>query len=408
MASLIVALPAPHDEGSAYRFVLSPQGMQGMQGVDGTGVETGFMPLESLPRAAHLTLVVPSRRLSWQQVVLPRVSRSRLRSALDGLLEERLLDDLQNLHFALAPDSAPGMPIWVAVCDHAWLAAEVADFESAGQRVERIVPEHEPLAAGLPATWYVAGSVDDPWLVRCADDGVQTLPYTPAWGALAKDTDGTDAQLAAQPDTVDPAQRLVQAAQSRWNLAQFELTSSARTRMARAATSVWFAYSGSAAWRPARWGLLAVLLSQLAGLQAWAWQERRAQQTTQGEIRNLLTRTFPKVTTVIDAPVQMTREVAALRQATGTLSGQDLEAMLAVVASNLPVARVPSALQYSPGVLTLQGLTLAPPEAEALAVALTSAGYSRQMESQGEGKVESLVVRSSAAGTAALSRRAPP
>ena len=57
-------------------------------------------------RAGEIVAVVPARALSWQQVTLPQgatAQASRLRAVLEGLLEEHLLDDPAQLHFALQP-----------------------------------------------------------------------------------------------------------------------------------------------------------------------------------------------------------------------------------------------------------------------------------------------------------------
>ena len=70
-------------------------------------------------------------------------------------------------------------------------------------------------------------------------------------------------------------------------------------------------------WRAARWGVAMLLLTQLIGLNAWAWKERSALQAKRDAVRTTLTTTFQSVRVVVDAPVQMEREVAALRQATG-------------------------------------------------------------------------------------------
>src|SRR6478609_8469759 len=100
-----------------------------------------------LPSSDELTLGVPAAALSWHQVTLPQGSLSgsvRLRSVLNGLLEDRLLDDPEQLHFALEPDARVGVPVWVAACNRLWLRGVVQALEGAGRRVTRIVPEFAP------------------------------------------------------------------------------------------------------------------------------------------------------------------------------------------------------------------------------------------------------------------------
>jgi general secretion pathway protein L len=74
-------------------------------------------------------------------------------------------------------------------------------------------------------------------------------------------------------------------------------------------------------------------------------------------VRTLLTTTFPKVTLVINAPLQMEREVAALRQQTGSTSSHDLEPMLAAAAAESSAAAVtPSVVEYLPGQLVFANM----------------------------------------------------
>ncbi|HET8746064.1 MAG TPA: type II secretion system protein GspL, partial [Ramlibacter sp.] len=88
-----------------------------------------------------------------------------------------------------------------------------------------------------------------------------------------------------------------------------------------------------------------------------------------------LTDTFPQVKVVVDAPVQMEREVAALRQQTGVASARDLDAVLGALAATLPQGRVPASLSYSNGELRAGGLTLSPAEFGTLAASLKNLGY---------------------------------
>lgn len=62
----------------------------------------------TLPACDRLVLAVEPAALGWHRVELPRVAPARLRAALDGLLEEVLLDEPAQLHMALEPGAAPG------------------------------------------------------------------------------------------------------------------------------------------------------------------------------------------------------------------------------------------------------------------------------------------------------------
>jgi general secretion pathway protein L len=133
-------------------------------------------------------------------------------------------------------------------------------------------------------------------------------------------------------------------------------------------------------WKPARWGVILLLALNVLGLNAWAWRERSALDDKREAVRQTLTQTFPQVKVVVDAPVQMEREVAALRQRTGATSGRDLEAMLGALATSLPSPRPISGLEYSGGELRIKGLGYSPDEARGAAVALKRQGYSATLQ----------------------------
>ena len=97
-------------------------------------------------------------------------------------------------------------------------------------------------------------------------------------------------------------------------------------------------------------------------------------------MRNALTQTFPKVQVVVDAPVQMERELAVLRQAAGSVSPRDLEPLLAAAGAALPEGQLPNALEYTAGELRLRGITLTDEEHTAMVTRLQTAGYGARMD----------------------------
>jgi len=112
------------------------------------------------------------------------------------------------------------------------------------------------------------------------------------------------------------------------------------------------------AWKPVRWGMVALVGLQVLGLNALAWQESRALNAQQASLQNILKATFPSVTLVIDAQLQMQREVDALQQKSGMASSADLEPLLAALAGVLPAGQTPQQLHYANQALRVQGVTL--------------------------------------------------
>ncbi len=133
-------------------------------------------------------------------------------------------------------------------------------------------------------------------------------------------------------------------------------------------------------WRPARWGVLLLVAINLVGLNAWAWRERSALDAKRAAVRGALTQAFPQVKVVVDAPAQMEKEVAALRQVTGATSGRDLEAMLGALSAASPPQRPIAGVDFSGGELRLKGLAYSAAEARSVAAALKSRGYSLALQ----------------------------
>lgn len=410
MSTLILFLP-PARPGPAteYSYTLTADGHTALRHAT---APAALLPEPTRP-GGEVVAVVPARALSWQRVQLPPglalgagQQTPRLRSVLDGLLEDRLLDDASQLHFALQPDANAGEPVWVAVCDRTWLRENLQSLEAAGRRVSRVVPEFAPgpTASGRPEL-CVLGTPEDPCVVltgQGADQGVAVLPLSIASvmlarAGLAQDaaTDGDDATMVrAEPAVAALAertlgqrvtlhtasQRALDAARGDWDLAQFDLASTGRTRALRRAGSLASALLNAPQWRAARWGAALLVVAHLVGLNAWAWQERKALAAKQAAVRSTLTQTFPKVQVVVDAPVQMERELAQLRQAAGAVSARDLEPLLAAAGTSLPGGRLPTGIEYAPGELRLRGVTLAPDEETVLSARLQAAGYRARLD----------------------------
>lgn len=357
------------------------------------------VPLALLPRPQRrqeVVAMVPPAALSWHRISLPAgIGRSggRLQAVLVGLLEDRLLQDPAHLHLALPPHWTAGEPTWVAVCDKAWLHAHLQSLDEAGLSVQRIVPELAPAPQGQ--TWHALGDETTGWLWCCsAEHGVTGGPvatvaqWPEAWCAHADTVqvepalaNWVQARLQGHAELVDPASHWHQALASDWNLAQFELQSRRRTPGWQRLRRVVDAWLRQPQWRPARWGLLALLAAQLVGFNAWAWMTRQQWQTQEAQWTVLLQQSFPKVTVVVDAPLQMAREVARLRQDSGELVPQDFEALLQALGRALPPdVAGPTRLSYQDGTLQWPELVMNAAQQAVFKQALQSQGYRLQRQ----------------------------
>ena len=411
MSTLILFLPSARPgPATEYSYTLTADGHTALRHAT---APAALLPEPTRP-GGEVVAVVPARALSWQRVQLPPglplgagQQTPRLRSVLEGLLEDRVLDDAAQLHFAIEPGAHAGAPVWVAVCDRAWLREHLQALEAAGRRVARVVPEFAPgpTPSGRPELCAL-GTPEDACVVltgQGADHGVAVLPLSSMAMALARAGTvagtGPDDEDAAPLVRAEPAvaalaeqtlgqratlhtasQRALEAARGDWDLAQFELASTGRTRALRKAGSVASALLHAPQWRAARWGAVLLVVAHLVGLNAWAWKERQTLAAKQTTVRTLLTQTFPKVQVVVDAPLQMERELAQLRQAAGSVSPRDLEPLLAAAGTALPAGRQPTTIEYTPGELRLRGVALAPDEEPALSARLQASGYRAQLD----------------------------
>jgi general secretion pathway protein L len=320
-----------------------------------------------LPRADSVALVLADCDVSWHRITLPKAPAARLRAALAGVLEEALLDDAEQLHLALAPQAAAGEPTWVAAVDKRWLAAELAALEKANVFVDRVLPASWP---DEPPSGHfdLADEADSRSLALhwAHADGVATLslqgglarallpqppPEGTRWSATPAAATAAERWLDAPVAVLSAAERALQATHSLWDLRQFDLA-----RRSKGTRAVRDALRGlrTPAWRPARYGIAALVLTQLVGLNVWAWHLRSTLDAKRESQVALLQSTFPHVRAVLDAPLQMQREVALLRAAAGQPDASDLEPLLRAAAAAWPadLAAVES-IRFEPGKLTL-------------------------------------------------------
>ena len=349
--------------------------------------------------AGEVVAVVPHSRLSWMAVQLPPGSHgARLEAVVQGLLEERVLEDLAQLHWVLAEPAQAlarsGGQALVALCDAQWLRQSLAPLQAAGLTVQRLVPEICP--SDIP-TLHVTGTPDHALCLLSHATGVLALPpNTAQWQAFAPLSDPqlqiyaepamvarVQQQFQHQPELQSAAQRWLAAAhQTQWNLAQGEWAQGHAQRLQRWLQSSWQTLRHHPQWRPVRWGLVVLVAVQLIGLNALAWREQRALAQQLAALPAVLTSTFAHISLVVDAPLQMRRELNALKQASGSPASDDLEPLLAALASVLPADQTPSQLHFADRVLRVQGLRLNTQQSQHAHPALHALGLSLRQEGE--------------------------
>lgn len=336
---------------------------------DGLSLNTqGRCAASLLPKASTIVAVLADADVSWHRITLPKAPSQRLRAALGGVLEEALIDE--DSHLAVAPQATPGQPTWIAAVHRPWLVTVLSVLEKAQVFVDRVVPSSWP---DDPPTGHFSEAVDGPAdspddlvLNWSHVDGVATLrlkgglarallplplPETTRWTSTPAAATAAGVFLGGPVAVMSPAVRGLQAVRTTWNLRQFDLAP--RNRGMRALRDL-RRRAMSPNWRPVRLGLAALVAVQLVGLNLYAFGLQRQLANRQAQMVSVLREAFPQVRAVLDAPVQMQREVDALRVSAGRSGDTDLEPLMQLAASAWPSDRPPvESLRFEPGRLTI-------------------------------------------------------
>lgn len=357
---------------------------------------------EQAPAADSVVAVLPASEVAWHRITLPKAPAAKLRAALAGVMEEQLLDDEAQTHLAVAPQAAAGAPTWVAAVHKPWLQAQLAALAAAGRPVDRVVPAWAPgtgpsahflhptgpaPAASQPqGVWLALADAEhalclplagnsaaagaaghaQAWLARWVAAGAE-VSATPGAATVAERTLGRAVAIRSE------AEQALAAVQQPWQLLQFDLAP--RRRGSRLLGSA-LQQLRSPAWRPVRWGLAALVVVQLVGVNVQAWQLQQDLKARRTAMTELLRSAHPQVRAVLDAPVQMQRETALLREAAGVAGPADFETLVGALAQAWPEGQPPATqLRYADGRLSLPVAQFNPAQSEPLRQRLQAAGW---------------------------------
>jgi general secretion pathway protein L len=356
-----------------------------------------------LPPADQATLILPAQALSWHAAQLPKLPRGsslqKQQALLSGVLEEHLLDDAAQLHLVACPSLASAGEesgrTWVAACDKAWLTEHVRALQAAQVPLTRIVPQAFPSET---VQVHASGSPQSAWLTCVDAQGVVSLPLQqagvwmqrwpqdfqpsaePAVAAMA------EAVLGQRVNVVQAPQMALQAEQAALaqglDLATGEIVLSGGGRTWQRALGILRELAAAPNWRPVRYGLALLLLANVVGLNAWAWKEHSAVQDQRTQMAQLLTQSFPNVKVVVDAPLQMQRELASLRQTQGQLSGRDFESIFGRFSAVALTNTAPNAIEFVANEVQVKGAGLSAEQLNALLPRLQYAGLAVRSSAQ--------------------------
>ncbi len=302
---------------------------------DGNVNDSGTGTLASMPQADEAVTIIAADRVLSTTAALPKLKRNKLETALPFVLEESVLDDISEMHVTPGNKLPDGRTV-LYVVNKSWLARFLAASTTAKLHVRRIVPEY----CMLPVR-------DGEWSV--AWDGTQG--FMAMAGYLGGALDGGS-------DTCIPVAlhlRLEQTAPAALRL--FTLTSDVETPSwgikvpvlferqhfdwrkadvpADAPNLMWGKFAPppriNELWPKLRPALLVALL--LLGVEIaltnleWAVLANEKHQLTVA-MTDTFRETFGADAIVVDAPLQMRRNVASLRHAAGVADDADFLPLL--------------------------------------------------------------------------------
>lgn len=315
----------------------------------GAVLASGAANLEHSPVAGECELVLASDLVSLERVAAPPTQRKRLGSALRYLAEEFTISDPERLHVAAAPGSDRNSMV-LASLDRQWLEQLLARLHGANLEATSAYPE-SLLPALAPRTWTVVWTGEEGFLRTGPAEAVSldvAEPKAPPTGlrlALGSaraagadplailvrgvvqseppDIDAWSAALGV-PVELGPAWH--------WASAQrrpdFELLQGEFA--ARGAAGTWLQRLR----RPAL--LAAVFLALNSAAIGLDWGAKvRERNVLQADMRALYRETFGAGATVVDAPLQMRRALANLRQQAGHGGPGDFLALLGAASERL-------------------------------------------------------------------------
>ena len=373
-------------------------------------------------RDKEIWALVPAAAISWHRINLPaglQRQASRLGVALQSLMEEPLLDEPDAMHLSMQAQWPANSSGWVAACNKAWLKHHLSQLQGMGHVVHRIVPEWAPSSTQAEVSAWVSGTPEDAWVwvnysqsawrlplqagLKFWIEQLQSLPNPqnmsihlaiqadPAVADLAQNAlrqlqsqvQGVTAERIGtwRVEVVPALQRYAQAGGANWDLAQFEFAAHGSARWLQKVNRLWQSFAKGPAWQAVRWSLAALVLAQCVGLNVAAWQ-LNAQVKLQRDLqKSILTQSFPHVT-VIDAPLQMAKELDRLQRNSGAVLPRDLEWVLQAVGAALPAGQSISNLDYQVqgnAETRLQGLQLSEGQSSDFVKALRNQGLDAQV-----------------------------
>ncbi|MDQ3195520.1 MAG: type II secretion system protein GspL [Burkholderiales bacterium] len=368
----------------------------------------GDNPLRDMPAADRCELVAPASRVLLTQITLPTGNRQRLRRLLPFAVEDRVMTEPEKIHAIAGSRQADGQTA-VAVVDKAWLAAVLAQFRNARLKPQAMWVE-TLLPALAPESWSIVWKGGEGFLRSglasgvFLDGGVGGEP--PIGLLLALQEARAAITSAANPANAAPAQLIVRPARGavlpdiqQWaDALQIDVVAGERwdwfERIDRLGADDginlmqddFAPRSAARDWlprlRPALVLLGLIIAVQIVGAAVDWFALHRQRDALQATIEQRFRSAFPDARVVVDAPLQLRRNLEELRRGAGQAEPNDFLPLLARATRLIEASanhRL-SALQYDAGELKVDILLPDAESAEKLKDALQAPNLAVRLE----------------------------
>jgi general secretion pathway protein L len=349
--------------------------------------ESGSGNLAAMPQSDDATVIVSADRVLATTAVLPRIKRSKLETALPFALEDVLIDEASEAHVTTGAKLPDGRTVLYTLNKH-WLTRFIDASSAAKVRVRRIVPEFCLLptrasewsiawdgAQGFLATADSLGGALDSGNDARAPAALQLRLQNNAPAALRLFALGSEIQA---PDWGIKVPVIFEKQSFDWRKADIP---------AEAPNLLWGKFAPPPRFREylpwLRPALMAALL--LFGVEVvisnleWAVLAHEKRQLMQG-MTETFKETFGADATIVDAPLQMRRNISRLRHAAGVSDDADFLPLLEKFSGAL--SAVPGntlrTLRYGDGKLDIE-MTLSASALDTLLQHIAETGLSAQV-----------------------------
>lgn len=412
MTTLRLMIPATWDASldSCEWAILDRPGLGGVDSLDGKAkvLRRGKDILSALPQCDETEIVVPAAIVGFIPAQLPPGNHSKILNALPFLVEASLINPPEETHAVLAAQA--DSQIVVAVIQKAWMKRVLDRLARAEIFPSRMFPETllPNLAANLSSNLSSNLAVNlavNSWALVCR--GHESFIRTSASQGFPLDVDASSETapfvltmaLAQAGETKRPASLIIYGdypAHAKAWATQLALT------ITRASQQEWFVSntkptvnllqgdfqpSGGIsrrliAFKPVAISLLGLLLLQVSfSMVDYAIKARENRQLTLAMVTQFKA-TFPSATTIVDAPLQMQRNLDDLKHGAGQSGNADYIPLLASVTTSIGAisAERLKGMDYQNGKLTLNLLLPDMEQAQAIRQRLTTSGLSATIE----------------------------